>query len=367
VRVRKAAALAIAGLCLAGTPASAVDTFGPAHRVTVDDCFNARVTANAKGAIHGFVECRTSTGSTGVYDVHAAPGQTPWARHRVFARGHLLAEADDGSASYAVVAKPDDMGTVLVKRSHGGTTTTKQLSGRSAYAATIKARAGRWWAVWSANTAPGSGCLYLFEGKTIGTDQHNVALNRCGTDPSLALGSGSHASLAWRRGFLQAGGDIKVTRGTDGHWGTDHKLNGSNPGLEPSLIREGTRTVVAWMSATANNAYNVLVAIKNGTAAWQHKRFTRVVGWAASTLIAQRGALVCRSGTGFAVAWTALGSNSKGVIHIAEHHGSWTTRDIDDQTTGDSILADLTTTGSRLFVVMTHDNEPNRWTVLRHQ
>ncbi|MDQ1698044.1 MAG: hypothetical protein QOJ03_3397, partial [Frankiaceae bacterium] len=320
------------GVVMAGAitamPASAVEPFGAAVRATRDGCVNSNTVLDSHGDRHGFIICSRNS-SSGLYYVSAAGGATTWSLDRVGPSGYLLAATDDGTAAYAVYDANDGNGdsTYLVKRSRSGATSRRVLSRDvAASSASIVARNGQWWAVWSQYTKDSGAylCHFLFQSRTIGGWHGKQPLHRCGHDPSLTFGSNGSPMLASGHQAYEEGGDIELSRWKSGGWTKPRKLNRKEFGRQPFLDRTGHVTRVAWFHQTENFAYDVMLVTKRDGGSWRRKHFTRQVAF--DDYVQTRPPMITVSGGNVFVGWNTVKPNNKEEAHIAarDSNGTWT-------------------------------------------
>jgi hypothetical protein len=249
VRARAAALAAVAALpLLLVAPASAVPAPEPV-------CRGALVAADASGAVWGACSL-----SGGVAVTSRRPGRA-WAQTAVLWRGwRALAVADDGATTFVVLGQDLPYpGTRLAvaKVAHGGrpsAVTELDRTEQFGETASIAARDGRWWAVWTSTVRdldqPGSGGTSIAYRKTLGGPGRGAVLSThdAAIQPSIALtGAGATVGYAlYPRGALRA--TLQLARaGAGGRFTSAPVAAADGAGVAaPQVVASGGRTFVAW-------------------------------------------------------------------------------------------------------------------------
>lgn len=344
---------------LPGT-AQAVAPFGPAHQVLPDSCAGSLTVLDSSGGRHGFTLCRLSSGYDDLYAVTAAPGASTWKRTRVATKAQsLMAVADDGHSSYALY--DSTTGVELLTRTRSGTNHVKTLVAKRDGAAgtgALVARGGKWWAVWSDETAitGGTECFYLFQAKTLDGIQgaHNTKL--CASEPSLALGSNGEPVLTYRVSQDEVGGQVVVSKWRAGKWSKPHVVTAKNQvGKLPTVSVSGTTTRVTWLQfVPGKNHYVVEVATEVGSGAWHTRSFAPPAVFDTAVVSHQQ---TVESKGKVVVAWTVLSTKGKEIIEVEENTGGkWSQREVGDGTSGDAVLTQLAAIKGRAYLVMEHSD-----------
>lgn len=255
-RARRAAQLVATALpaVLLAVPLAAhaqAAVYGPPEPV----CAGALVAATASGAVWG-----ACTVPGGVAVTSRRPGRA-WAQTAVLWRGwRALAVADDGATTFVVLGQDLPYpGTRLAvtKVAHRGrpsAVTELDSTEQSGETASIAARGGRWWAVWTSTVrdldVPGSGGTSIAYRKTLGGAARGTVLSTHDTalSPSLALtGAGATVGYAlFPRGARQA--SLQLARaGADGRFTSSPFAPAAGAGVaSPQVVASGGSTLVAW-------------------------------------------------------------------------------------------------------------------------
>lgn len=184
---------------------SSASSFGPSELASPPSCPLVHAASSGDGSLHGFARCPAGdlvqyTGRD-VDDVllYVERVGSEWRHETSPYHGLVLDVADDGTATY--VLSHTGRGLVLGVRDRRGTyAESAVLDNEGAVQASIVARAGRWWAVWTA-----SGPLYQAGSLFRHQARQRITVARTTTlQPDLALSPSGRVYLTWFKylGFI---------------------------------------------------------------------------------------------------------------------------------------------------------------------
>jgi hypothetical protein len=251
--LRRAALPLIAAttVAVAALPAQAA-SLGPPQ--TIRPCAgDTRAAASTDGTVWASSSCGRESAITP--DI-LRPGAA-WTRRADRSSGRVLAVTDDGRFTYTVRSYHGTELQLSKTQHDAGYFGIAGLSrGASSYAASVVARGGRYWAVWSERVCAtdGSDCRQrLFEQRSLGAAPAKKALlvdaSGSEAEPALAL-RGDSVVLVFVRTVQGVRTLRMATAGMDGVW-TERELavaSGADAGL-PDVTVSGGRTLVAWSRA----------------------------------------------------------------------------------------------------------------------
>jgi hypothetical protein len=233
-------------------PASA--SYGPT-RLARSCTGNIRLAAVGGGVVWGATSCGRQLGAIGVISARSAGSwrrsSTPWT-------GDVLAVADDGGTTF--VLWNDANGRLQIgRRPHAGPASAPTLLSRQgSTGASLVARDGRWWAVWSTSGCTGhmEGCsTVMWQAKSLGrglrAEQVLAKPDPAGTADvfaGLAL-RGDEAILVFLR--RDGNGDVihYATADLDGIWtdGLFPPAVGVRTAFAPAITVAVQRVIVGWV------------------------------------------------------------------------------------------------------------------------
>jgi hypothetical protein len=301
--------------------------------------------------VWGAASCNTNS-PTMISIVTARAGGS-WRRISTPWTGYVQAVADDGGTTF--VLWTTSSGRLYIgRRPHNGPASAPtQLATTGGIGATLVARDGQWWAVWSTSGCTGhmEGCsTVLWQAKSLGRgvrpERVLAKADQVGTHdvlPGLAL-RGDEAILVFLRRDNQ--GDVihYATADLSGVW-TDGPFTpgiGANTAFGPVITVAGSRVIVGWV----RNQLPV-VSMKDGSGAFvthalPHRAQTGTVRVAASggrafvghySCFAYRGGWTCRT---YVSTLTADGTVT-GTTELSAGTGVHTTWSLDDLVATDGI------------------------------
>jgi hypothetical protein len=218
-------------------------------------CARALVAATASGAVWGACSL-----AGGVAVTSRRPGQA-WAQTAVLWRGwRALAVADDGATTFVVLGQDlpyPGTRVAVAKVAHGGrpsAVTELDRTEQFGEAASIVARAGQWWAVWTSTIrdldVPGSGGVSVAYRKTVGGAGRGTVLftHDAAVSPSIALtGAGAVVGYALHPRSASPATLQLARAGADGRFtSTPFAPAAGAAAASPAVVSSGGRTLVAW-------------------------------------------------------------------------------------------------------------------------
>ena len=312
--------LALAALLVGNVPAAAVGPFG--SDVILADCIPGPMGASiaSDGTTRGFIPCTGGVGDGAIGYFRHKPGLALVKDPSPYT-GKVLATAWDGvDALYVIFTQGSDLKVAKRTESTGaysGTTLLASGAGVVPFTADVVASAGKWWAVWSAQTGPGGEFAQteLFQRHTLlgaaaTTRITHTAASVGDAQPTLGYNGGLVTLISSRttNPAIPGPSDLRIATSTGGSWTSTTLASAGTTNDRPDSVNVNGVTYVAWQRDGA-----IVQADNAGGTFATHTFATHGVG-----------PKVGASGGRVFVGWT-IGSSSSQQLFFAERSaGSWT-------------------------------------------